>query len=396
MSMKQLFPFALNKKEPPRYISTFDKFSYTLDGNEIFDAQSGNYSFTLGFNRDDIIDEIAARMKFRPFARFSMTNDAVIELNNLLGEITNDDFDSVFYSLSGSDAVETAVRAAKLYHRKNKKRKYIISYLDSYHGSTHLTSSLTGMDVFSHRLPEYPESFVHHIPQDNDPQTLIDKIEELGPENILAIVKEPVSWQSGLKPTSKYYYNILRDLCTQHDIVFILDEIATGIGKSGEWFAYQRLGIEPDIMCIGKGLTAGYSPLSATLFSRKLHLSVDKTYFVNGWTQSPSMSGVYAAIATINRIRDEGLVHAAYNIEDWQYDVYKKLDVESFRIFGAFGAVDVSNMDQMHDIVARLEKNGVLVTGYRYDPIIRFVFPINIDKSTFNKIMVIVQDVINQ
>lgn len=394
--MKQLFPFALNKKEPPRYVRDFENFEYTVDGKTLYDAQSGNYSFTLGFKQNQIIDYVCKKMKENPFARFSMTNYNVEYLNILLQEITNNDFKSVFYSLSGSDAVETAVRAAKLYHRKRPERKYIIAYEDSYHGSTHLTSSLTGMEVFSHRLKEYPESFVHHIPQDNDPQTLLNKIEELGPENILAIVKEPLSWQSGLKPTSRFYYSKVREYCTQFDIVFILDEIATGIGKSGEWFAYQRLDIEPDIMCIGKGLTGGYFPLSATLFSEKLHLSVDKTYFVNGWTQSPSMAGVYSAIATLETIKAKNLQKRAYEIEEWQFQAYSKLNLESFRIFGAFGALDVSTMDHMENIVHDLEKAGVLITGYRYDPILRFVFPINIDKSTFDKIMSITYNVINE
>lgn len=394
-SMKQLFPFALNKKEPPRYVSDFDDFSYMLNGQDLYDAQSGNYSFSLGFKQDAIVDFVCQEMKKLPFARFSMTNYSVEYLNILLKEITQNYFGSVFYSLSGSDAVETAVRAAKLYHRKDKKRKHIIAYKDSYHGSTHLTASLTGMEVFSHRLPEYPEAFVHHIPQDNDPATLLNKIEELGGENILAIVKEPVSWQSGLKPTSEHYYSILRDACTQHNIVFILDEIATGMGKSGEWFAMQRLRIKPDIMCIGKGLTSGYFPLSATLFSQEFHKSVDKTYFVNGWTQSPSMAGVYAAIKTIEIIKHEQLKSRSYEIEQWQYDAYHSWDVKSFRIFGAFGAVDVSSMEDMQNIVKELEDQGVLITGYRYDPILRFVFPINIDKATFNKIMNIAKRVID-
>jgi len=394
--MKQLFPFALNKKEPARNISKFNKFSYVIDGKEIYDAQSGNYSFQLGFKQDLLIDKVATMMKHNPFARFSMTNFHVQDLNNQLGRITNNDFESVFYSLSGSDAIETAVRAAELYHRKDKKRKHIISFLDSYHGSTRLTSSLTGMNVFSHRLSQYPEEFVHHIPQDNNPQTFIDKVNEIGPENILAIVKEPVSWQSGLLPTSSLYYSTIRDICTQFDIIFILDEIATGMGKSGDWFAYQRLGIEPDIMCIGKGLTSGYFPLSATLFAKKIHRKLDKTYFVNGWTQSPSMAGVYAALATINLIETHGLYNRGMELEKWQSEYYKEWKLEKYRVFGAFGACYVRDMDEMGNIVSRLEDAGVLVTGYRYDPIIRFVFPINIDKNTFDKIMRISADIINE
>lgn len=387
MSMKQLFPFALNKKEPARNITEFDNFSYVVDGKTIYDAQSGNYSFNIGFRQHQIIDNVAEKMKENPFARFSMTNKYVEKLNQKLDKITDGYFKSIFYSLSGSDAIETAVRAAELYHRKDKKRKHIISYLDSYHGSTRLAASLTGMNVFSHRLSQYPQEYVHHIPQNNNIDTLLDKVMEIGPENILAIVKEPVSWQSGLAPTSPFYYSTLRDVCTHFDIVFILDEIATGMCKSGDWFAYQRMGIEPDIMCIGKALTSGYFPLSATLFSEKLHLSVDKTYFVNGWTQSPSMAGVYSALETIDYMESDDLRYRGLELEKWQSDHYRNWNLKDYRVFGSYGACFVRNMDEMGNMVSDLEEAGVLVTGYRYDPIIRYAFPINIDKYTFETIM---------
>ena len=117
---------------------------------------------------------------------------------------------------------------------------------------------------------------------------------------------------------------------------------------------------------------------------------------MNGWTQSPSMAGVYAALATINLIETHGLYNRGMELEKWQSEYYKEWKLEKYRVFGAFGACYVRDMDEMGNIVSRLEDAGVLFTGYRYDPIIRFVFPINIDKNTFDKIMRISADIINE
>lgn len=374
--MKQLFPFALNRKEPARKITDVGKHTYKVDGNDIIDLQSGNYSFILGFDNHELIDTVADKMKTDPFARFSMTNDSVLELNDKLGVISG--YDSVFYSLSGSDAVETAIRACQLYHRKSE-RKHIIAYEESYHGSTYLTASLTGMEVFSHRLKEIPIENIHHIPQDNNPQTLLDKIDEIGGDNILAIVKEPVSWQSGLKPTSQEYYNTIREVCTQFDILFVLDEICTGICKTGEWFGFQRFDIDADIVCIGKGLTGGYFPLSATMFNEKVTKKLESTYLVNGWTHTPSMAGVHSANYVIDYIHKNDLAHRAYEIEEWT-----KQDFTG-RHVGCFLAIDVSDMDTMQNAIDKMEKSGLLVTGYRYDPILRYAFPLNITKETYDR-----------
>jgi adenosylmethionine-8-amino-7-oxononanoate aminotransferase len=381
--MKQLYPFAVLKQTRGNQITEFTEFGYTLNGVEYQDTQSGNINFSLGYYQDHIIDYVAERMKELPFARRQDTNPAVDELNDLLGQIAPE-YQSVSYALSGSDALETAIRAAHLYHIDSPNRKYIISYDNSYHGSTYITSKLTGNSVFD-KLGDM--DIVHIIPDYDDISVLEAKLEELGAENVLAVIKEPFTWQQKLARQSDKYYTQLQEICNNSNIVLISDEVGTGMCKTGEWFAYQRLPYVPDIICAGKSVTSGYFPLSFSMFNGKLTRKLSKSQFLCGWTHSPSMAGVYSAIATINSIKEQKLQNRAYEIETWMKTAFSEMDVAESDAVGVFGFITPKNASA---VMAKMQEYGVYSDPDPWNHI-TFCFPLNIDKEWFDGVMEVVK-----
>lgn len=402
--MKQILPFSNSSHLELRNIQKYKKHSFvTKDNKEIFDAQSGNGAFPFGFDCKEIIEYVSQELINCPFVRANnyTTSDAVLKLNSEFERLSDKKFTHVFYGLSGSDAIETAIKMAVSYwkaKRQSSKIK-ILSFLHGYHGSSFVSSSATGMKAFHKPFSKIlPFPWTIHINQPRwhgiktedeikilEDQSLIEleeTIKKEGAETIAAIIKEPFSWQSGVHPPSKEYFKKLRALCDKNEILLILDDIATGGGKLGSYFGFKWTEIDWDISCNAKAITGGYFPLSATLCNEKVGEVLYDSNFIHGWTFCPSIAGVLSALKTIEIFEKTNIISRSSQIEERIKLNAKKLlasnTIEGYRAVGVFGGLDIKKETASKKIEEELWNNGVQITCYRFDPIFRIILPLTI------------------
>jgi adenosylmethionine-8-amino-7-oxononanoate aminotransferase len=288
---KLIFPYAINKDVTVRNITAYTEYGFIENNNDLIDLSLGNCGcFPLGFKRQDIIDRVTEQMKDMPFCsgEFYTTNASVIELSDRLYNMSGG-YRSVF-ALSGSDAIEGALRVAQLYNGRNK----FLGFIKSYHGSTYLSSSVSDATYMTDFYGKDPRCVISDYTLDNIT------------DDLCAVIIETSSWQNGLYDPGQEFWQGLRKLCTDKDIVLIVDDIAMCGGKTGTFFGWTDV-VTPDIFTMGKALTGGYFPLSATMVSEKIYNVVKETVFCHGFSYSFSLSGIYSTLAYLDVIAKEKL-----------------------------------------------------------------------------------------
>lgn len=281
------------------------------------------------------------------------------ELGKLLHDITPGSLCKSFFTLGGADAVESAMKMARLYTGKQK----VITRYRSYHGATFGAATAGGdprrlanepgvpwivrvHDAYSYRSPIY-----RHVTPEQGDLILADLMEETilleGPENVAAIMMEGYSGSSGiLQPKTLAYWQRIRQLCDDHNIVLIIDEVMSGFGRTGKWFGIDHYNIEPDIMVIAKGLTSGYIPLGAAVVNPAIARYFDKNPLVAGLTYSGHAMGCAAAIATIKVYQEDKLIARAHEMGTYLDDQLQQLSAKhpsigEYRGTGLFYVIEV-------------------------------------------------------
>lgn len=296
-----IFPYASNYQQPIRKIEQYTEYGFIENGNEYLDLSLGACGcFPLGFKRKDIVDAVARRMSENPFCggEFYITNNAVIELTDRIYKMSGG-YKSAF-ALSGSDAVEGALRLAQMYNGRNK----FLGFKKSYHGSTYLSSSVSDATYMTDLFGKDPRCVI----SDYNLDSVTD--------DLCAVVIETSSWQNGLYDPGVDFWSGLRKVCTDKDIVLIVDDIAMCGGKTGTFFGWMGK-IRPDIFTMGKALTGGYFPLSAVCANQKIFDKVKYDVFVHGFSYSFSLSGIYSALEYMDILDREQLLINQPKLERW-------------------------------------------------------------------------------
>lgn len=298
---KLLFPYAQNSRQALRVIDKYTEYGFVDNGEDLLDLSLGSCGcFPIGFKRTDIIDAVNNQMKKHPFTsgEFFATTPAVLELGERLYEMSGG-YRSIF-SLSGSDAIEGALRVAQLYNGRNK----FLGFKKSYHGSTYLSSSVSDATYMTSVFGKDPRCVVSDYNLD------------LITDDLCAVVIETASWQNGLYNPGKEFWEGLRKKCTDKNIVLIVDDIAMCGGKTGTFFGWTGL-VEPDIFTMGKGLSGGYFPLSATLIHDRVYNVMKDKLWVHGFSYSFSLSGIYSTLAYLDIIERENIFANFSKLERW-------------------------------------------------------------------------------
>jgi adenosylmethionine-8-amino-7-oxononanoate aminotransferase len=298
---KLLFPYAQNSRQALRVIDEYTEYGFIEKGQDLLDLSLGSCGcFPIGFKRTDIIDAVNNQMKKHPFTsgEFFATTPAVIELGERLYNMSGG-YRSIF-SLSGSDAIEGALRVAQLYNGRNK----FLGFKKSYHGSTYLSSSVSDATYMTGIFGKDPRCVVSEYNLD------------LITNDLCAVVIETASWQNGLYNPGKGFWEGLRKICTEKNIVLIVDDIAMCGGKTGTFFGWTGL-VEPDIFTMGKGLTGGYFPLSATLIHERIYDVMKDKLWVHGFSYSFNLSGIYSTLAYLDIIESENIFSNFSKLERW-------------------------------------------------------------------------------
>ncbi|CAG9225419.1 Putrescine--pyruvate aminotransferase [Paraburkholderia tropica] len=300
-----------------------------IDGNELLDAFSGLWCVNVGYGQQSIVEAATRQMTRLPYATtyFHFSSEPAIELAQKLVELTPASLQHVYFTLGGSDAVDSAIRFITHYFNATGRpsKKQMIALERGYHGSSSVGAGLTALPAF-HRNFDLPLPNQHHLPspyayrrEDGaDDAALIAasvasleaKVAQLGADNVAAFFCEPIQGSGGVIVPPRGWLKAMRDACRRLDILFVADEVITGFGRTGPLFACEAEDVEPDLMTVAKGLTSGYAPMGAVLMSDAVYQGIagDKNdTAIVGHGQTYSAHPVSAAIGLeVLRLYHEG------------------------------------------------------------------------------------------
>ncbi|NWE49656.1 aspartate aminotransferase family protein [Pseudomonas gingeri] len=319
---------ALNA-EGPRVMVGGDRLTlWDNDGKRYLDGMSGLWCTNLGYGRKDLAAAAHAQLQQLPYYNmfFHTTHPAVIELSELLFSLLPAHYSHAIYTNSGSEANEVLIRTVRKFWQVMGKpeKKIMIGRWNGYHGSTLAATALGGMKFMHEMGGTIPD--VEHIDEpywfahegDLTPEAfglraarqLEEKILELGADKVAAFVAEPFQGAGGMIIPPATYWPEIQRICRQYDVLLCADEVIGGFGRTGEWFAHQTFGFEPDTLSIAKGLTSGYIPMGGLILSRRMaEVLVEKGgVFAHGLTYSGHPVAAAVAIANLKALRDEGVV----------------------------------------------------------------------------------------
>jgi putrescine aminotransferase len=309
-------------------------YIWDSDGNRILDGMAGLWCVNLGYGRRELIDAAARQMQELPYYNsfFQCAHPPAIELSELLGELSPEGFEHTFFTGSGSEANDTQLRIIRRYWDlagQPDKRK-IICRKNAYHGSTVAAATLGGMDEMHKQTGGMVRNVVH-IEQPyyfglggdlsaeefglQQARLLEQKILELGADNVAAFFGEPIQGAGGVIIPPDSYWPEIRRICDQYEILVVADEVITGFGRVGEWFASDHFGIKPDLISIAKGVSSGYLPLGGALVGKRVAdvISAKGGEFAHGFTYSGHPASCAVAIANLRIMRDEGVIDRVKN-----------------------------------------------------------------------------------
>jgi putrescine---pyruvate transaminase len=312
------------------------------EGTEILDAMAGLWCVNIGYGRDELAEAAARQMRELPYYNtfFQTTHVPAIALAAKLAELAPGDLNHVFFASGGSEANDTNIRLVRTYWATKGKpdKKVIISRTNAYHGSSMGSASLGGMAPM-HAQGGLPIPDIHHIGQPNwyaeggdmDPdefgllraRELEEAIADLGEDRVAAFIAEPVQGAGGvIVPPASYWPEIQR-ICDAHDILLIADEVITGFGRTGNWFACQTMNIRPDVMTIAKGLSSGYAPIGGSMVTDEVAEVIGRSDFNHGYTYSGHPVSAAVALENLRILEEENIighvrdVAAPYLAEKW-------------------------------------------------------------------------------
>jgi adenosylmethionine-8-amino-7-oxononanoate aminotransferase len=289
---------------------------YTTEGKKVLDACSGGAMVTsLGHGAKDIVEAGARQAeKIAYFYMDHFTNEPQERLAKRLIDVAAPQMARVRFTSSGSEANETALRLARAYHvdRGEPDRWRVVSPAQSYHGSTMATLALTGRrHTLQDPFTPYLSPHLHIGAGEGALRELDARLEEAGPESVAAFFCEPISGAArpAYSPPASFWHG-LAERREKHGFLVCFDEVVTGMGRTGTWFAYQQLPIEPDIVTVGKGLGAGYAPISAVLCKQHVYEAVDRgsRYFDLGHTWDGAPVSCATGLAVLDAIVERRLV----------------------------------------------------------------------------------------
>ena len=263
------------------------------EGRDLIDGFAGLWCVNAGYGQESVVEAAAEQMRRLPYATgyFDLGAEAPIRLAAALADRTPGDLDHVFFTLGGSDAVDSTIRFIRYYwHSKGQPaRDQFISVGQGFHGSTSMGAGLTALPGFHHGFGvpydwqhKISSHYIYRNPVGTDPAAIIDaslselraKIEEIGPERVAAFYIEPIQGSGGVLVPPPGWVKAMCALCAEYGILTVADEVITGFGRTGPIFASEHEGIVPDLMTVAKGLTSGYAPMGAVFMREHVYQTI--------------------------------------------------------------------------------------------------------------------------
>ncbi|MFN0043937.1 MAG: aminotransferase class III-fold pyridoxal phosphate-dependent enzyme, partial [Alphaproteobacteria bacterium] len=353
-------PFDYLRENAPAFVNSAKGCHlYDASGKRYFDAVGGLWCTNIGAGREDmakaIYDQVLKLSYGNPFGNLS--HEPAVELSEKLASLAPSHLNHIYYGCGGSDVIDSAVRMIHYYQniRGKHKKKHLISRKNSYHGTTYVTQSMGAIATNRDVQWDFITDWIHHVraaytyrdcpdgaTEEEYTEILVkdfeDKIAELGgPDHVAAFFAEPVMGGGGVLPPPRTYLNRMAQVCRENDILFVADEVVTGFGRLGHWFASEgEFGIKPDIIATAKGLTSGYQPLGAGFVSDEVWEVLAEPgsgrVMSNGFTYSAHTVACAAALKNIEIIETENIFNNVDTVGRYFQEQIETL--EEFEIVG--------------------------------------------------------------
>jgi taurine---2-oxoglutarate transaminase len=337
-------------------------YFWDVDGRRYLDFNSMTMCVNIGHGESRVIDAICRQAQELPYAAPGMATRPRAELGSLLAEITPGDLDIFLFTLGGADANENAIKLARAFTGRHK----ILARYRSYHGASAGAMAATGdprrtawepnlMPGVVHFLDPYRYRSTFHrtnpdISEAEFSQDYLNHLEEIiqyeGAETIAAVLLETVTGTNGILIPPEGYLQGVRQLCNRHGILLIADEVMSGFGRTGKWFAVEHWGVIPDMITMAKGLTSGYAPLGAVAMKPDIANFFKDRVYQSGLTYNAHPISLAAAIANIKVLQSDGLVEHAAKMGAVLHRLAADLgenhpSVGEVRSIGLFGAIEL-------------------------------------------------------
>lgn len=394
------------------------------DGNRLLDFSSQLVNTNIGHQHPKVVAAIQEQAGKLCTVAPQFVNEARSEAARLIAGLTPGELNKIFFTNGGADAVEHAIRMARLHTGKYK----VLSSYRSYHGGTALAVNVTGDPrripndygnagtVHFHAPFLYRTQFHSSTPEE-ETQRALEHLETLiqleGPSTIAAVILESIPGTAGIMVPPPGYLQGVRELATKYGIIYIADEVMCGFGRSGKWFAIDHFDVVPDLLTFAKGVNSGYVPLGGVAISPEIAATFGQRAYPGGLTYSGHPLATAAAVATINAMRDEGIVENAAQLGA---DVFapglaalqeKHQSVGEVRGAGAFWAIELvkdrqtreplapygASSPEMNELIAACRTRGLL--PFANFNRIHVVPPLNISVEDANRGLSILDEVLD-
>jgi beta-alanine--pyruvate transaminase len=412
-------PFTANRqfKKAPRLLARAEGMYYwTADGRQVLDGQAGLWCVNAGHCRPRIVEAVRRQVGEMDFApTFNMGHPIAFEFAERLAGVAPAGFSRVFFTNSGSESADTALKIALAYHRARGEghRFRLIGRERGYHGVNFggmavggipsnrkvFGPGVAGVDHLRHTHGLAGNFFSKGQPPHG--AELADELERLcafhDPSTIAAVIVEPVAGSAGVLVPPRGYLERLRELCTRHGILLIFDEVITGFGRLGHPFASQRFGVMPDLFTVAKGMTNGTVPMGAVFARDSIHEAFmqgpDGIELFHGYTYSGHPLGCAAGIATLETYEEEGLLTRGASLEkhfeEGLHALKGERHVIDLRNVGLMGAVELESRPsrpgtRAYEAFLKCFAAGVLIR-YTGDTL-AFSPPLIIEKAQIDRI----------
>jgi adenosylmethionine-8-amino-7-oxononanoate aminotransferase len=391
-------------------------------GNRYLDGLSALFCVNSGHGRTELGDAMAAQIRELDFITvWSYAHPRAIELATRIASLTPGDLNHVFFTNSGSEAVESAMKLSRAYHRArgNGQKTKLIARDIAYHGTTLGALSATGIPalraVFEPLAPggiHVPNTLSYRWPADRDPLWAADQIEQAiefeGPETVAAVILEPLQNAGGCITPQEGYFQRVREICDRNDVLLISDEVICAWGRLGEWFGCQRYGFQPDLITVAKALTNANIPMGGLIASDSVYepFGQDTAMFAHGSTFAGHPVAAAAAMANLDILEGEDLCGHVRDKEDEFRGALESLSdipiVGDVRGDGYFYAIELVkdqetkesfNSDESESLLrgylsGELYRRGLICRADdRGDPVVQFSPPLIADTEQFEEIV---------
>ncbi|MBP0598192.1 aspartate aminotransferase family protein [Herbaspirillum sp. LeCh32-8] len=390
-------PYTANRnfKASPRMLVSAEGMHYRDDaGNAILDGTAGLWCVPLGHAHPKIVSAVQKSVATLDYApSFQLGHPSAFELAERLKAYTGNRFANVFYTGSGSESVDTALKIALAYHRAkgNATRTRMIGRERGYHGVGFGGMSVGGIGGNRKTFSPLLLQGVDHLPHTHNLEKnaftkgepeygthLADELERIvalhDASNIAAVIVEPVAGSTGVLVPPKGYLKRLRELCTKHGILLIFDEVITGFGRLGTPFASDYFDVEPDIFTTAKGLTNGVVPMGAVFVKKEIHDAFmngpDGIELFHGYTYSGHPLACAAGLASLDVFQQEGVLEHAQSVSDYFQDAAHALrglpHVVDVRTIGLIAGIELASIEgrvgaRAYDAFVRAFNDGILI-----------------------------------